>query len=300
MHPTTLYVIGNGFDLWHGIPSGLWDFKAYVLETDRDIHREVEDYLPAGEDWCDLERALADLDADMLADNLGHFMGSYAAEDWSDSGHHDFQYEVGNVIERLSTGLRARFGEWIRALPTPTAHTAARRLALLDPRALFLTFNYTSTLSQLYNIDPTQVLHIHGRADDADEELVLGHAWDPRARRSLNDRPDIEEVDTRLVEANDIIDDYFSSTFKRSEKLIVQHSAFFDALTGIEQVVVLGHSLSAVDALYFQALLGRPSVAAARWTVACRSAEEWPAKEARLTEMGLRRGAAVPVSWQTL
>ena len=132
MRPTTLYVIGNGFDLfWHGIPSGLGAFKEYVLGTDRDIHREVEDYLPAGEDWCDLERALAELDADMLVDNLGHFMGSYGAEDWSDSGHHDFQYEVGNVVERLSTGLRMRFAEWIRALSIPTPDTAPRRLARL-------------------------------------------------------------------------------------------------------------------------------------------------------------------------
>lgn len=170
----------------------------------------------------------------------------------------------------------------------------------MDPSALFFNFNYTSTLSQLYGIDPQQILHIHGRADDSDEELVLGHAWDPRSRRSLNDRPDIEEVDTRMVEANDIIDDYFSSTFKRSEELIRQHSAFFDALTNIEQVVVLGHSLSEVDALYFQALLGRPSVATSQWTVACRKAEEWPAKQARLIEMGLRQGAALPVFWQAL
>ena len=34
MRPNTLYVIGNGFDLWHGIPSGLGDFKHYVLGAD--------------------------------------------------------------------------------------------------------------------------------------------------------------------------------------------------------------------------------------------------------------------------
>ncbi|WP_231108950.1 bacteriophage abortive infection AbiH family protein [Cupriavidus metallidurans] len=219
MHPTTLYVVGNGFDLWHGIPSGLGQFKEYVLATDRDIHREVEDYLPAGDDWCDLELALAELDADMLVDNLGHFMGAYGAEDWSDSGHHDFQYEVGNVVERLSKGLRTRFAEWIRDLPIPTHDTAPRRLATLDPQALFLTFNYTSTLDTLYGIDLARVLHIHGRSDAADDELVLGHAWNPQSRPSLNDRPDIEEIDTRVAEANDIIDDYFSATFKRSEEL---------------------------------------------------------------------------------
>ncbi|VFR47665.1 unnamed protein product [plant metagenome] len=300
MRPTTLYVIGNGFDLWHGIPSGLGAFKQYVLGADRAIHREVEDYLPAGEDWCDLELALAELDADMLVDNLGHFMGSYGAEDWSDSGHHDFQYEIGNVVERLSTGLRSRFAEWIRALPIPTPETAPRRLASLDPRALFLSFNYTNTLTGLYGVDPAQILHIHGRADEADEELVLGHAWNPQSRRSLNERADIEDIDTRLVEANDTIDDYFSATFKRSEELIARHRPFFEALDTVDHVVVLGHSLSPVDAIYFMALFQQPGVAAARWTVACRKAEEWPEKERRLIDMGLRPGAARPAAWDAL
>ncbi|KLN58095.1 MULTISPECIES: bacteriophage abortive infection AbiH family protein [Pseudomonadota] len=300
MRPTTLYVIGNGFDLWHSIPSGLGAFKKFVLGVDRDIHREVEDYLPAGENWCDLEMALAELDADMLVDNLGHFMGSYGAEDWSDSGHHDFQYEVGNVVERLSTDLRSRFAEWIRALPTPTPETAPRRLAQLDPEALFLTFNYTNTLSRLYGVDPARVLHIHGRADEADEELVLGHAWNPQSRRSLNARADIEDIDTRLVEANDTIDDYFSATFKRSEELIARYRPFFEALDTVDHVVVLGHSLSPVDAIYFKALLQQPGVAAARWSVACRNAEEWPEKERRLIEMGLRPGAARLAIWDAL
>lgn len=300
MRPITLYVIGNGFDLWHGIPSGLGAFKQYVLGVDRAIHREVEDYLPAGEDWCDLELALAELDADMLVDNLGHFMGSYGAEDWSDSGHHDFQYEVGNVVERLSTGLRTRFAEWVRALPIPTPETAPRRLAMLDPGALFLSFNYTNTLNRVYGVDPARVLHIHGRADEADEELVLGHAWNPQSRRSLNERADIEDIDTCLVEANDTIDDYFSATFKRSEELIARHRPFFDALDAVEHVVVLGHSLSTVDAIYFRTLLHQPSVAAARWTVACRNTEDWPEKEQRLIDVGLRSGACRSVSWNAL
>ncbi len=84
-----LYVIGNGFDLCHGIPSSLAQFKRYVQATDRDVYREIEEYLPAQADWSDLELALASMDA--LIDNLGHFMASYVAEDWSDSGHHDFQ-----------------------------------------------------------------------------------------------------------------------------------------------------------------------------------------------------------------
>lgn len=300
MKSRTLYLIGNGFDLWHGIPSSLAQFKQYVQANDRDVYREIEEYLPTREDWSDLELALANMDVDALIDNLGHFMGSYGAEDWSDAGHHDFQYEVQNVVERLSSGLRQRFAEWIRRLPIPSPATARKRLAVLDTGAQFFSFNYTSTLGTLYGVHPGRILFIHGCADVADDELVLGHAWHPQSRKSLNDRPDIEEVDTRLMEANDIIDGYFSATFKRSTELITLHRNFFDALTEIEQVVVLGHSLSAVDAAYFAALIEQRSVAEARWQIACRSLGEWPEKQMLLAGLGIHPAKATPVLWDAL
>jgi len=300
MKPQKLYVIGNGFDLWHDIPSSLAQFKQYVQATDRDVYQEVEDYLPTQEDWSDLERALAELDVDALIDNLGHFMGSYGAEDWSDAGHHDFQYEVQNAVERLSIGLRMRFSEWIRKLPIPSPATAQKRLATLDTDAVFFTFNYTSTLGSLYGVPPERILFIHGCADRADDDLVLGHAWHPQTRKSLNDRSDIEDIDTRLMEANDTVDGYFSTTFKHSADLITQHRGFFEALTDIKQVIVLGHSLSDVDAAYFIALLEQRSVAEAAWLIACRSPADWPEKQSRLTRLGVDSNRAFPIAWDNL
>lgn len=60
MQTTTLYVIGNGFDLRHCIPSSLWHFKEFLRATDSDIYRDVEEYLPVDGDWCDLETALSE------------------------------------------------------------------------------------------------------------------------------------------------------------------------------------------------------------------------------------------------
>jgi hypothetical protein len=298
--PRTLYVIGNGFDLWHGIPSLFSHFKQFVKERDLRVLRDVEDYLPVRENWSDLESALAGMDVDSLIDNLGPFMASYGADDWSDASHHDFQYEVGQVVSRLSRGLRQRFGEWVRQLPIPTSNTAPRRLTRLDPASIFLNFNYTSTLSKLYGVPAERILYIHGCAAVPDQTLVLGHAWRPQDRKSLNDRPDIEDVDTRLAEANGIIDGYFGETFKRSDDLIARHRDFFEGLTKIEQVVVLGHSLSSVDAAYFKALLDRPEVAAANWIIACRSLDEWPERQSLLGQLGLETRRATPVLWDAL
>lgn len=295
--PTKLYIVGNGFDLWHGIPSGYWNFKEYVRQRDRDVFSAVEDYLPAGDDWSSVESALAGIDVENIIDDLGHFMASYGDDDWSDSGHHDFQYEVEQVVGRLSTQLTALFGEWIRALPIPTPATAKALLKRVDVEAAFLTFNYTLTLQKLYAVPDAHVLHIHGEAKTADDELILGHAWNPEHRKSLNDRDDIEEIDTRLMEAHDILDDFFSKTFKPSERLILQHQAFFDQLRSVDTVYVLGHSLSDVDLPYLKALLEIPAVAAARWHVACREEEEWPERRERLVEIGISYQNAAADLW---
>lgn len=282
-----LYIIGNGFDLWHGIPSKYADFKAYVRQHDRELLRTVDDYLPAGDDWSDLESALADLDIDSIIDDLSQFMPSYGADDWSDAGHHDFQYEVDRVVQSLSKELRQQFSAWVHQLPIPSPATAQRRLSTLDPTSRFLSFNYTPTLQQLYGVPGEHVLHIHGSADRPDSDIVLGHAWNPSTRPSLNDRHDVEDLDVRLMEANDILDGYFSKTFKPSSRLIQEHRSFWTEQLDADMVCVLGHSLSAVDAPYFEALVAVPAIAAAQWLVVCRDESEAPSKAALLARFGV-------------
>jgi hypothetical protein len=300
MAATRLYIIGNGFDLRHGIPSAYGNFKSFVRDLDSQVFRTVEKYLPAGQEWWDLESALARIDVDYLIDDLAQFMPGYSADDWSDAGHHDFQYEMGRVTEGLSTELRARFGQWIRQLPIPSAATAPGRLRSLDPAAPFFNFNYTSTLRTVYGVPDENVLHIHGRADLPDSELVLGHGWNPVERRSLNDRADIEDLDTRLVEGQEILDRYFSETFKPSARLIEQNHSFFDRLLGVEEVCLLGHSIQGVDWPYYRRLLAIPAMGSASWRVACVEDEDWDEKASRLKELGVAFKNIVTCSWSEL
>lgn len=300
MKDRKLYIIGNGFDLWHGMPTSLWQFKEFVEVHDSGLLKAVQNYLPADEDWSDLELALAGIDVDSIVQDNEYFMTSYGAEDWSDSGHHDFQYEVSRVVETLSKELRSRLGEWIRQVPVPTPATAEARLHSIDPTSLFLTFNYTSTLEQLYFIPERHILHIHGRAESPDSDLVLGHAWNPLERPSLNMRPDIEDIDTRLMEANSILDNFFSATFKHSDRLLQEHRPFFERLTDLEEVCVLGHSLSTVDELYLRSILAIQGVASARWQVACHSDSDFQTMPARLSQLGVQADRIVTCSWSDI
>lgn len=40
-----LYVVGNGFDRHHGLPTGYTDFCRYVKETDNELYEFLEGYV---------------------------------------------------------------------------------------------------------------------------------------------------------------------------------------------------------------------------------------------------------------
>ncbi|WP_051126707.1 AbiH family protein [Pseudomonas coronafaciens] len=104
------------------------------------------------------------------------------------------------------------------SLPIPDASSAPVQLQTLDPQAFYLTFNYTNTLAKIYGIDPDQVLHIHGSADNGDE-LILGHAWEAQQRETLNRQDDDpDSFDHRVAEAMDELDEEDIQTFGENHR----------------------------------------------------------------------------------
>lgn len=120
MKNTNLYIIGNGFDIYHGIPSRYSDFKEYLKSSNQSLHDRIIEYLPVGENWCDLEIALAHLDVDKVINEAMQYLEVYSSENWSDSFHHDYQYEIDRIVADLSSGLKSYFCEWINQLELPS------------------------------------------------------------------------------------------------------------------------------------------------------------------------------------
>lgn len=262
-----LFVIGNGFDLHHGIPSRFSDFGRSVAASDPDVVRLIDEYLFVDEDfWSCFEARLATFDADNVIDYAEQFLVSYGAEDWSDAFHHDFEYEIEQVVDGLSRRLHTRFAKWIRSLPIPDAG-AVPLVQCVDPAARFLSFNYTPTLQRLYGVPDRNVLHIHGHSSDPDDGIVLGHGWERTAEDMLA-REVNEDTDTRVAGGYRLIDEYFADTFKPTEHIVERYRAEFDSLGDVTEVIVLGHSLADVDAPYFREVIARTR-ASTTWTVSC-------------------------------
>lgn len=286
----SLYIIGNGFDIYHGISSRYSDFKEYLSNVDNDLHDIVEEYIPAQEDWSDLEAALAEIDIDNVIDNASQFLVSYSAEDWSDSYHHDYQYEVKRIIEGLSASLKMHFGEWVRQLAIPSLKELLVRPLGLPVTSRCMNFNYTSSLTDIYFIPRNNIFYIHGDAQENDE-LVLGHAWNPIEIPSLNDVTDPESMDTRVMEGNEIINDYFGHTFKNSEKIIAENPDFFVSLRGLSKIIVIGHSLSLVDEAYFKEIVNSIRIDAVQWVVTYYRDDEKDSHRAALSRIGVPESA---------
>lgn len=288
MTPEIIYIIGNGFDLHHGIKSSYQAFGEYVKQENSELHDTFEEYFSFEGNWSNLEDTLAHLDTDSIIDYAENFLMGYGVDDWSDSYHHDYQYEVNRIVKALSADLKTHFTNWVLSLQIPDPSVCNVPLVNVDKTSKFLNFNYTNTLQKLYKISSQQITHIHNYADNEGSNLILGHAADPALRKTLNFNTNLEDQDTRVTEANDIIDAYFSNTYKPTKEIIKTHTDWFNSLGNTQEIYVLGHSLSAVDVPYFAEIIQNTNMNNPSWTVSYYSNSSIPEYKETLLDLGIQ------------
>lgn len=259
-----LYIIGNGFDIQHGLKSRYWDFKEYIDNTDKQLVEKLEEYFGSDALWSDFEETLAYLDTEQIVDECMGYLQPYSAEDWSDAYHHDYQYEVQQRINLITDTLKQRFTEWILQLRLPKN---AIENMVVDKNATFINFNYTDTLERLYKVTQDQIFYIHNKAIDTNSTLILGHSRNPPNAKTLDELYNDEDTDVRVADGNKILDDYFVETYKSTETIITENSDFFDRLRNLETIYVFGHSLSVVDRPYFLEIIKRIDKDKVNWKV---------------------------------
>lgn len=273
-----LYIIGNGFDLHHKLDTSYRSFGLYLQTYYGAIYDQLLEYfgLPHIDKndkktdplWSNLERSLSLLDVDMVYDAYSGSLASPGAPDFRDRDWNTFSIDMEMVVDSLTTNLIKAFHEFILKVDY-TVIPREKRLPL-DSQALFLSFNYTDTLESYYGISESQITYIHGKAVNSDE-IILGHGVDPNNFREEPSKPPVglsdEELERWEVEMNDQYDysfelgktalqNYFSSSYKDTQAVVRDHMEFFESMENIEQVFILGHSLSDVDLPYFEKIVG--------------------------------------------
>ena len=286
-----LFIIGNGFDIGHGLPTGYWDFRTFLdlvypeflrsFEEHYDIYPGMSIEAKKKTLWSRFESNLANIDEDTIIDigtsiELNLESGDVGIEDTLYSYFTDeYQY-----IEKLAGHLK----QWVRSIKI---RDCLPRTSLIDKnnRDLFLTFNYTAVLENVYGITPGNIVHIHGSLRDYTHDPVLGHSNKERLQKIRNRIVEAEKVfDEKECSICRVVNDYYRRTFKDTSRYSVYLSHF--AEKNISNIVVIGHSLDEIDLPYFT-LIDSYTGKNQMWTVYCYDINEAPAKRQSLIDAGI-------------
>jgi len=284
----TLYIIGNGFDMYHGLNTSYQSFGLYLKENHSDIYDNLIEYyyLPDLDfdndvkyyEWACFEIALADLDYSRILDDNSDWLPNVASDDFRDSDWHSLQIVMEELVIGLTTNLLSAFKEFL--LEVKFLDISPSNLLSIDNNAIFLSFNYTNTLEKYYAIDPENILYIHNKALSNDD-LILGHGIDPSNFEDNEDIPPEGLTEEEMYEWREGIADnynfsfesgkqelmaYFTKTFKFTTDIINQNMQFFQKLKHIKNVFVLGQSVSEVDQPYFKKVIDSIEDKNINWT----------------------------------
>jgi hypothetical protein len=273
-----LYVIGNGFDLWHGLPTRYGQFYEFAKETLDELGNYYSlDVTQAGP-WHDFENSLADFNWSEFFDAHNHI--DVDSESFRPSFVYGLEDDLTEQADQHVEAIRECFQEWVGGIDVSGAE---RRLALTED-ARFITFNYTSTLESIYGIDDDKVLHIHGRAETFDE-LIFGHGETMVEEPELDENGDSNR--TMFSDAEGAAKYPFYALQKPVHEVLERNESFFNSLEHISGIFVIGHSLNKIDLPYFKNLAKRAQ--SAEWMICCYCAEEEIHHVQKLVECGVPR-----------
>lgn len=237
-----LFILGNGFDLAHGMPTGYGDFKKWLVANHRkDVIEELQSAYPRKGDkdfllWSEFEHALGEYDINTVIN-------------WSWENLFLSEVSLGNQLfnnnlidTQLPDIINEAFTKWMRSIPMPTRPA----FDFISSNAIYLTFNYTDTLEQLYHVPEQQILHIHGMASRR-EKLIVGHnrMIDPSVY--WDDKLDVRENNERMQRLTDMND-----LCKPVYEIIERNDDFFQGLCAVQDIHILGHSCDEIDYPYFE------------------------------------------------
>lgn len=272
-----LYVIGNGFDIHHRIPSSYKNFRTWLEDNDPDLLSRMDEVLGLCTDewWNEFETNLGEVYAvkDFTEEVALENSPNLASEEFRSGDWDNARYEVEDRLGSLIADLKADFQLWASQLPPGDDGEV---VLVNSKEAFFLTFNYSLTLEKLYGIRPEIILHIHGSALDKDS-IVVGHGRSYSVIRDelddpLPEPPDdvpaeeyekwFQEVaaanadDYSTQQAKDAAASALYSIHKDVAGIIAHNTAFFQSLKDVERIHIYGLSFADTDLPYLDAIFG--------------------------------------------
>lgn len=296
-----LYIIGNGFDLMHGVRSSYYAFRD-TLGKRNSLRTSLEQFWTPEDIWADFEAGLAHFNAKAMCSKfmVHEWLDICEAYD-EDAGMAEFFMAVegaANPIVTVVNDLQKRFRMWVESLAIGTDD---RPLRSMFRKGKVLCFNYTEFVETLYGIPEDNVCYIHGcrrkKKYHPKDKLILGHM--PGASEGAYDFEDDSYVGTRdprklyMIEAAQehvfrLVAESDDALTKNCSDIIAAHEPFFSGLDEIENIIVIGHSFSPVDWDYFSEVVSNlPDGKACHWYFGCHGCRDLDNLKQLLAELGI-------------
>lgn len=250
----TLYIIGNGFDRAHNLPTSYECFRMWLMETGRSYFVEnMETFFSRWDRdskkdllWNDFESALGACDFEETYNMFANQSREYFGEGY------EYLRDIRNISDEhftmpLTYEMPSLFIEWIKSINAKIPNISPNNLILrnVNNSDLFLNFNFTDTLEQVYGISYPQVCHIHNRVS-VGETPIVGH----NQTFSIEVPGDMTMDESKLKQS---LADVLNGYKKDYKTNIANNSGFYRQID--EQVTTLcfyGHSLGDIDLPYFE------------------------------------------------
>lgn len=282
-----IYILGNGFDMAHGLSTSYKNFlyfiyNKYVCEIDENNFisnfleimssskvnmTEVEDDMdrkgvPTGikssyaVKWFISLFNYIESDEELwcsLEKSLGlisykSIMDEYANYDWDDLFKEDAYYNsLTYRWSEIAQLLKVWLREWIDSIDINKDRYDKFYKEIHSKESYFINFNYTLTLEEIYQIESGSILHIHGKKGD--KEYIFGHG-----NLQKNDENDDFRLSPSFTDNTSDVDKIFSKS--------LQIGKLDDFISNLkvkptENIVinVIGFSFGDVDNMYIRKLI---------------------------------------------
>ena len=243
MGTDTLYIIGNGFDLHHGIKSSYLDFKEWLDINNHPLFEKVDlAFRNNTEFWSDMETQLGHLDTEQFHKENFKEVRLPANKNFyfSEFQNHSSEKALRIMVEEFIENFKL----WV--LSFDYSHVKAD--VSLNKNAFFITFNYTDTLERCYGVPNNQILYIHGRAN-SDDKLTLGSgisSGDIFENEFSGEYTGDEDFDNLIMEVGKLK--------KPVYPIIHRNPQVFKKYEELETITVMGFSFSEIDIMYLERL----------------------------------------------
>lgn len=276
----TLYIIGNGFDLHHKLPTS---YSCFYQENN-ELLDDLSNYFPNDNDeapWHNFEENLGKYDAEIIFGECNHL--DIGDEKFKLSMLYGLEDELAEQTGNLVLNLQNAFSEWVNSIEIDPNKIFER--LNLESNSSYLSFNYTTTLEKVYNISRESILYIHGCAERYDD-LIFGHGLEVDEEPEFDE--DGESLRTPFSDAMASARYPLNALKKPVADIINKNNSFFSSLSNLEHVLVLGHSISCVDHPYFMKIKENVSDDC-KWVVSYYSDEEKEKHKKNLIICGIEK-----------